>query len=172
MIGQAASIRQMAWDERVIVGKEMAFAGALFLLQKPFFGLQSPSLPLGNCQKQFWPWNSEVPRAKVRREVSSPARNLSLFLLLLLLCSRGFLPVPWLRTYQQSWVNNEETYSLVFWQLLNRVLPRSCLYLFYLLWSFLWKAVGVKCLLKRILAGNYFRTVFMINLIKNQFFSL
>lgn len=93
-----------------------------------------------------------------------------LFLLPLLLCSIGFSSAPWLGRYQQRWVNNEEIYSLVFWQLLNRVLLRSCLYLFYQLWSFFWKAVGVKCLLKRILAGNYFWAVFMINLIKNQFF--
>lgn len=55
----------------------MIFAEALFLLQKPFFGLQSPSLPLESCQKQFWPLNSEAPKAKVRRVAFSPARNLS-----------------------------------------------------------------------------------------------
>jgi len=73
---------------------EMAFAEALFLLQKPFFGLQSPSLPLENCQKLFWPLNLEIPSAKVKREVPSPARDLSLFLLLLLLCSRDFSSAP------------------------------------------------------------------------------
>lgn len=152
-----------------IVGKKMAFIGALFLLQKLFFGLQSPLLALENCQKQSWPWNSEVPSAKVRGKVSVPARNIFLFLLLLLQCSKGFSSTPWLRRWQQSQGNNEEIYSLVFWQLLNKVLLRSCLYLFYLLWRFLWKTVGVKCLLKRILAGNYFWTVFMINLIKKSF---
>lgn len=71
----------------MIVGKQMAFAEALFLLQKPYFGLRSASLPLENCQKQFWPSHSEAPNAKVKGEVSSPDTNLLLLCSMVLICA-------------------------------------------------------------------------------------
>lgn len=65
-----------------------------------------------------------------------------LSLLPLLLCSIGFSSAPWLGRYQQRRVYNEEIYLVVFWQLLNRVLLRSCLYLFYQTMELFLKSCG------------------------------